>query len=683
MDQRTPMSRSVSAPAVLPAPARGQLAKAAGLIALVSLLAYHNCFTVPFIYDDIPAILDNPTIRHLWPPWVPFSWPPGDTTVGSRPVANFTFAVNYALSGTQVWSYHALNLLIHILGALVLLGIVRRTLIRPVLAERFGQDSMPLAFAIASLWALHPLQTESVTYIVQRVESLMGLFYLLTVYCFIRSVGSPRPLRWQSCAVASCLIGMATKEVMATAPLMVLLYDRTFVAGTFQKAWQQRRGFYLLLAATWLPLAALVSGTGWNRRGSAGFEAGVAPAAYWLTQVEAVTRYIGLSLWPRPLVFEYGPFRPRGLGEIAPYALLSLPLGLATIVALRSRPVLGFVGAWFLVILAPSSVVPVATQTMAEHRMYLPLAAVAAAVALGVYVIAGRRSLGLLGAMALILAFATGMRNEDYRSGLTLWSDTVAKRPDNPNARNNLGLELFRAGRAEEAIAQYEAAIALQPAYPGALSNLGNALDRIGRTPEAIQAYEKAVALEPNFAAAHYNLAKALDRSGRISDAIEQYRETIRIKPDFSDVYVDMGDDLSQSGSVDEAVRQYTAALGHKPDNARAHFGLGNAMVREGQIPEAISNYEEALRDQPALAEASTNLGVVFCRMGRMAEGMQRIEAAIQMQPDYAPAHFARGTALLQTGRKAEAASEYEKVLKLRPNDPGALRMLELIQTSQ
>jgi protein O-mannosyl-transferase len=659
------------------------MAMAAGLIGLALLLAYYNCFTVPFVYDDLPAIPENPNIRHLWPPWVSFSWPQGDTTVGSRPVANFTLAVNYALTGTRGWSYHAFNLIVHFFGALALLGIVRRTLMRPLLAKRFGRDAMPLAFAVASLWALHPLQTESVTYVVQRVESLMGLLYLLTIYCFIRSVESPRPLRWQICVVAACLTGMATKEVMATVPLMVFLYDRTFVAGTFRKAWQQRRGLYVILIATWLPLAALVSGTGWNRRGSAGFNAGVAPADYWLTQVEAVARYVGLSLWPRPLVFEYGPFKATSVGEMAPYALLVVPLALATVVALWRRPVLGFIGAWFFVILGPSSVVPVATQTMAEHRMYLPLAAVAVFVAVGAYAVAGRLSWGFLGAIAVGLAIMTGMRNEDYQTGLALWGDTVAKRPDNANARNNLGLALFRANRTEEAIQQYEAAIALQPTYPGALSNLGNALDRLGRTPEAIQEYEKAVALEPNFAAAHYNLAKALDRSGRVPEAIEQYADTVRIKPDFSDAYVDLGDDLSQSGNVEEAIRQYTAALGLKPDSARAHFGLGNAMVRTGRIPDAISNYEEALRDQPALAEASTNLGVVLCRMGRVTEGMQRIDAAIQIQPDYAPAHFARGTALLQTGRKADAATEYQKVLQLRPNDPGALRMLEMIQTSQ
>lgn len=658
------------------------MAKAAGLIALAALLAYHNCFTVPFAFDDIPTILDNATIRHLWPLSGSFSWPPGDTTVGNRPVANFTLAINYALGGYAIWGYHALNLLIHILGGLTLFGIVRRTMTRPVLAARFGRDAVPLAFAVALLWTLHPLQTESVTYVVQRVESLMGLLYLLTLYCFVRSVDSSRRIAWLIGSVAACLTGMATKEVMVTAPVMVFLYDRTFVAGTFRKAWQLRRVLYCGFAATWVPLVMLVSGTNWNRGGSTGFHAGVAPGDYWLTQLEAVARYAGLSFWPSPLVFDYGPFRARSLGDMAPYALVVVPLAAATLFALWRKPVLGFLGAWFFVILSPSSVIPIATQTMAEHRMYLPLAAVVLFVVSGVYAVAGRRCWGILGAMALVLAFLTGSRNEDYQSESTLWGDTVAKRPDNANARNNFGLALFRTGQTTEAIEQYEAALRIQPAYPGALSNLGNALDRAGRTPEAILQYEKALGLQPDFAAAHYNLGKALARSGRISEAIDQYGEALRLRPDYSDGHVELGDALAQSDKVPEAIEQYMIALRIKPDSARAHFGVANAMVQSGRLPEAIENYEAALRDQPDLAEASTNLGIVLCRSGRVPEGMQRLDAAIQMQPEYAPAHFARATALLQGGRKADAAAEYRVVLQLRPNDPSALRMLESIQTS-
>ena len=662
------------------APSRLRVHAAGALIAIAALAAYHNCYRAPFVFDDQFAVLENASIRHVWPPWGPLLHPPASTTVGGRPFANLTLAFNYALSGTDAWSYHALNVLIHILGGLALLGVLRRTLSGPVLSGRFGRDALPLSLAAALLWSLHPLQTECVTYVAQRVESLMGLFYLLTLYCFIRSVASPRPVPWRACAVAACLLGMATKEVMATAPILTLLYDRTFVAGTFRKALRERRGLYLALAATWLPLAWWVAGTGWSRKGSAGFNAGVSPGDYWLAQLEAVARYAGLSVWPRPLVFDYGPFRVHSLGGVLPYALVAVALAAATLVALRRRPALGFLGAWFLVILAPSSLVPVATQTMAEHRMYLPLAAVAAAAAAGAYSLAGRRSWPVLGALALLLGFLTARRNEAYASDLSLWTDTVAKRPDNANARNYLGLALARAGRIPEAIGQYRAALEIQPAYPGVLNNLGNALDRSGRTPEAIGCYEAALRLEPGFAAAHYNLAKALERSGRTPEAIEHLGEALRIEPDHADGHDDLGEALLRSGRIPEAIGQFEEALRVQPDDARAHFDLGNALVQAGRIPEAMKSYEEALRIQPGLAEASNNLGVLLCRSGRAEDGIKRIEAAIRAQPDFAQAHFSRGMALLQMGRRDEAVAEFDKVLQLHPDDPSAQKVLQLIR---
>src|SRR5580700_4336815 len=146
------------------------------IIVLAALAAYHNSFTVPFIFADVRWITENPTIRHLWPISTVLLPPP--SLVNARPVVNFSLAVNYALGGFHVWGYHALNLAVHILAGLTLLGVVRRTLLQPVLCERFGAVANGLALAVAIIWTVHPLQTESVTYVIQRAESIMGLFYL-------------------------------------------------------------------------------------------------------------------------------------------------------------------------------------------------------------------------------------------------------------------------------------------------------------------------------------------------------------------------------------------------------------------------------------------------------------------------------------------------------------------------
>ena len=232
---------------------------AGGLLACVALVAYQNSFSVPLIFDDLPAIRDNPTIRQLGSALSP---PHGSgLPVDGRPVVNLTLAINYAFGGLEVRGYHLVNLAIHLAAALVLFGIVRRTLRQPAWRQRYQDAALPLAFMSAALWAVHPLQTEAVTYVVQRAESLMGLLYLLTLYGFIRSADPGASRGWPILAIASCGLGMASKEVMVSAPLMVLLYDRTFVAGSFREAWRQRRGLYAGLAASWLLLGWLVLGS--------------------------------------------------------------------------------------------------------------------------------------------------------------------------------------------------------------------------------------------------------------------------------------------------------------------------------------------------------------------------------------------------------------------------------------
>jgi Flp pilus assembly protein TadD len=674
------MSPSAAAAVLFRTTHRARTLAAVVVIVVAALAAYQNSFRAPFLFDDGPAILENPSIRQLWPPWGIFSLRETGLTVSGRPAANLSLAINYALSGTNVWSYHALNLLIHILSGLTLFGVVRRTLQRPVLHGRFDRDALPLALVIALLWTLHPLQTEAVTYVIQRVESLMGLFYLLTLYGFVRAVESPRPCRWQVCTIAACLLGMATKKVMATAPLLVLLYDRTFVAGSLREALGRRRWLHLSLAATWVPLVWLVAATGWNRGGTAGLDAGAAPWGYWLTQFEAVARYLWLSVWPYPLVFEYGTFWVHDCGEVVPYAFVVVLLAAATLAALRRWPVWGFLGAWYFVILAPTSVVPGAIQMIVEHRMYLPLAAVMTLAVLAIHAAVRRQSWVMFAGLALGLGILTAQRNENYRSELTIWSETVAKRPNNARAHNNLGLALDRAGQSPKAILQYSEALRLQPDLVEAHNNLGNILDRTGRTSEAIQQYEAALQINPNYAEAHNNLGNILDRTGRTPEAIQHFETALRIQPDSVDAHNDLGNVLFRIRQTAEAIQQYETALKFKPDYAKAHYNLGVALDQVGRTPEAIRHYEEALRLQPDLVEAHNNLGVALCRSGRLQEAIAHFREALQLRRDFAEAHENLGNALLQIGRMDEAIIEYDEVLRLRPDDAVARRSLDLIQ---
>jgi len=677
---------------------------AGGVIVVAAVAAYRNGFLGPLVFDDLGTIADNLSIRHIWTALRP---PEEGMPVTGRPIANLSFAFNYALGGTSVWGYHAANLLIHILAGLTLFGIVRRTL----------HLNTAIAFAIALIWTLHPLQTESVTYISQRAESLMGLFYLLTLYCFIRSVdcsevgrrapatpsvrnsggnagasgaGPPASICFAGFSVVFCLLGMATKEVMVSAPVIVLLYDRTFVAGTFGEAWRLRWRYYLGLAGTWLLLAGLLAGTG-SRGGTAGFGADIPWPAYALIQVRAVAHYLRLSLWPHPLVFFYGSTLGAPAGEMAVDGIVMAGLLAATAWCLaaeirspkfevRNLRALGFAGACFFLILAPSSsVVPIATETIAEHRMYLPLAAVIAVAVMGGHSLLKRlfrtptasRVAGgaVLLAIAIVCGYLTAERNEDYQSGLVLWRTTVDKFPSNEVAQYNLAMMLVADGKMPDAIEHYRAALRLKPDYTEAHNNLGQALAGTGRWTEAIAQYEEALERDPEYAMIHNNLGDALLHLGKLDEAIASYEQGIRVEPGNPDSYYKLGAALARAGRGSEAVAAYEDALRLGPGSPRALNEFGYLLARLGRMPEAILQFQQAVKLQPGYVEAHENLGSALAQTGRVAEAAEEFNAASLLEPDNPGIHNDLGCALAQLGRTSEARSQFEEALRLAPND--------------
>jgi len=627
---------------------------AAAAIVVATILAYSDSFSGRFYSDDNPTLLSNPSIRQLWPLSVPLR-PPAQVSTGGRPVANLTFALNYALGGYDGAGYHAVNLLIHVGAALALFGTARRLLGSPALSARFAANRTWAAALIAGLWALHPLQTEAVTYVVQRVESLMGLFFLLTLYCFTRYAedvlarsqpveakgptarkGRTQPdgtrgiflptaetavieaapqgvmawNRWAWLALVACLLGMATKEVMALAPVIVVLCDRTFYAGSFAAAWRRRWRLHLALMATWIPLVLLVASTGWNRGGSAGFDVGVRPSAYWLTQFEAVTRYLRLAVWPHPLVFDYGTFW-RSPAQAWPYALVVVPLGSAALLALWRWPVAGFLGFWFFAILAPTSVMPGTFQMIVEHRMYLPLAAVAA-LAVGIADRwGGRPGLWLLLPVAVALGVLTYRRNAEYQSDIALWSANVAARPDNSRAHNNLGNAYLEQGRLDQAEACYREAIRVAPDAVDGHSNLGALLLRNGHTADAIRECTLAVALKPKQAVLHLVLAQALLAGGRLPEAVREYREATRLAPTNPQAWLGLAASEVQQGHFREAAEAYGGAARAAPNDATVHNNLGAVLWRLGRTTEAREEFRTAVRLDAGYAAARRNLAAV------------------------------------------------------------------------
>lgn len=564
------------------------------------------------MFDDVGSIVQNPQIRDLGNPAKVLN-PPANTALAGRPLVNLSFAINYRLGGLAPSGYHVMNIFFHVMNALLVMGIVRLTMRRAAT----GLPGDLVGFSAALLWTLHPLNSEVVNYLTQRTESMMAFGYLLALYASIRAHSSTRPLLWQSLAVMACAAGMACKETMVTAPVMLLLYDRVFVFASVRDAFRARGAFYGYLAATWLLLALLLIN---GQSISAGFStAHVTPWTYLLNQAVLVSRYLWLAVWPNGLVVYYGWPQALTIAQVWPYALLLTLLLAATVVSFIRTPRLAFLGAWFFVTLAPSSsLVPIATEAGAERRMYLPLAAlVTLAVVAGAWVwrrvTPSRRSLATSLAVAALVLVATGFaaltlrRNHEYRSPLLL-AETVLARWPTANAQQLVGTELAAIGRHEEAIRYLTRAV---DGYPPARYFLGQELYRVGRLDPAIDQLRHFIDAEPHLLAAHSAqvlIGRALEQMGRLAEAVQQGQDVLAESPDDADAHALLADVYAAQEAFEDAIPHYRAFLAERPDDANAWNGLGIALVATGHQADAINAFWRAAAAAPTDAKIRANL---------------------------------------------------------------------------
>ena len=604
---------------------------------------YLNSLSAPFIFDDQTSILNNSQIRRLWPPTVPLS-PGRETPVAGRPIVNLTLALNYATGGLDVRGYRLTNLAIHLLAALALFGVVHRTLRLPSLSATFGSQALNLAWVCALLWTLHPLQTEVIDYITQRTESMMGLCYLLTIYCSVRAIDE-RAGRWHALAVLACATGMACKESMVTAPVMVALYDRVFVSQPVLRNIKRRR-LYIGLASTWLLLAAFMAT---EPRTSVGFDTPVSAWTYLLNQAPILLRYLRVTFWPRDLVLDYGIPQPLTLSNVLLPAAVVIAIVVVVVVLLVRRPQAGFLGAWSLITLAPtSSIVPIATEVGAERRMYLALAGLVVLVVLGAYrawTARVRIRPGLVGATAsvclcLALGVLTVQRNSEYATKISILQTTVERYP-HPRAYQMLAMALFEAGRRQEAMQYLEQSKAdpvssfmlgielitggefargaeelerfaqLAPTHArimDAREALGRAYASIGQLDRAAVNLDEVVRREPRRSKAHQEYGGVLLRQGKVADGIRQFQISTELEPSNPEAFRLFGIALGQTGQLKAAAAAFTRAIDLDPKSSRDHYLLGRALAAMGQVAAAVPYFARAVELDPNNSQARADL---------------------------------------------------------------------------
>jgi Flp pilus assembly protein TadD len=508
--------------------------------------------------------------------------------------------------------------------------VVRLTLLRSPLTAACRDRALPLALTVSLLWMAHPLQTQCVTYIYQRYESLMGLFVLMSVYCFVRAVDSSRPRWWYGASIACWLLGLGSKETALVVPAVVLWYDRALVASSWRELVARRWAYYGAMAGVIIAGAAAI----WARRawysggGVLAFDR-VSPWEYARSQPGVVLHYLRLSFWPQGQCVDYcWPVAVTFAETVGPLVPLALLLGLTVWCSFR-RPAWGFLGGWFFLTLLPTSSFAPIIDLAFEHRMYLPLAGVAAAAVLGVHgllqrldrsrstPIVLRRSvgIGLVVPVVIALGAMTFVRNEVYRDEVVFWEDVVRKSPRNVRGRVALASALILAHRPADAAKQAYLAVQLAPGNAKAHNDLGLALGKLGQTDRALAAYREAIRLDPKIPEPYGNLGNALRKSDPEA-AIVNYRKALALQPHDVAARINLGN-LLRKTSPAEAEEHYRAALGFDPSCAEAHNNLGNLLRQQGRLDEAMTHIRTALRLKPDYQDAQRNLRILEKVMNR------------------------------------------------------------------
>ncbi len=637
-----------------PLPGLGLLSRswlALALIAATALLIYANIYDAPFVFDDIPQIVEKRAIRDLraYASWQALRYP--------RVLVDFTFALNYRLGKIDVFGFHLFNVLVHVLNGFLVYFLSRAVLTR-LAAMTGGERGLSLsarapliALAAALLFTSHPLQTQAVTYTVQRYTSMAAFFYLASVLCYLRTrslqLGKPRTaLGLPGIAAGFGLTGLCgflaflCKQSAASLPLAILLVEY-FCFDRSRQGWQRKLLWLLPGCLVFLVFILYVSGA--FRGAGGGFGKlledvsrlaqetdRVGRWTYLCTQFNVLLIYIRLLFLPIGQNLDYlYPFKKGFWDGLTPLSFLAVGVLLALALALRNRrPVAAFGILWFFVTLAvESSVIPI-RDALFEHRLYLPLWGPSLAIAAGLLATGpGGKAYPMRMAFCCALVIACGLaahaRNGVYRDEVRLFSDVVAKSPQNYRGYYNLGAALERQGRFEDALTQYQKVLDLRPGYPRALASLAGVLNSLGRYEEAGRHARAALERDPELSTARISLAVALGRQGRPQGEAEQLNEALRQAPRDVDALVNAGVALARRGKLSEAAEHFSRALALRPDAFKVRYNLAMVLERQGKLEEAAQHYQAALRIDPQSAPAHHNLAVVLVRLGRAEEAVE------------------------------------------------------------
>ncbi|MDH4226295.1 MAG: tetratricopeptide repeat protein [Deltaproteobacteria bacterium] len=655
---------------------------AAAAVLVAVLLVYLRTLGYDFHFDDKHTIYENNTIRSLYN-----FWPPS----GLRYIGNLSFAMNYAIGGNNVFGYHVVNILIHVINGILVWRLALLLFDTPTLSgapNRSRAREYCIALTAALFFAVQPLNTQAVTYIAQRFASLATLFYLGAAVCYLKYAvtrgaaigpfGSGRV--YYVVAVIFAILAVNVKEVSFTLPFMLVFLELAFFPAREMLRANKLLAFLpFFFAAALIPLSfvrsvdaiSVLPGAAAPTVGDIIGGLANVPAEtkdisrhdYLVTQFRVVVTYMRLLVFPinQNLDYDY-PIATRFFSAPVVLSLLFLMFVAAAAVFAyfksKSRGgyagvLLGFGAAWFFVTLSvESSVIPI-RDVIYEHRMYLPLAGVSIAVSAVFYRVFCRvlglsplRTVFIVSVIAVLpYAAAAYVRNGVWKDEITLWQDVVKKSPDKARGYNNLAVAYQLAGRYEDALVQYKSAIAKDPEIVELYNNIGLTYVALKRYDEAEANYKESIRRSTRFYEPYTNLGRLYGSLGRYGEAELYLKEALRIKPDHAKAFYGLGEVYMEQGYLDKAAKEFRAAIRLDSGNLSARVALANLYLATGEFSLAVEQFVELEKLDYRTPDLYYNLGVAYLRMGK----------------------------------KKEAVAEFEKVLKLDPSDTGARRMLDAV----
>jgi tetratricopeptide (TPR) repeat protein len=646
------------------------------ILSCLGVIIYSNTLDSSFQFDDYNSIVFNPSIRNpanLGTIWN--FWP-------TRFITYLSFALNYHLNQLNVFNYHLFNLIVHLVCAILVWWLVLLTFSTPTMKDaKITPQANLIAFFAGLVFLAHPIQTQAVTYIIQRATSLAALFYLASVALYAKSRllqletqvrGSYR--FYYAGSLITAVLAMFTKEMTITLPMMILLYEFCFLKTEKGINWKQLIPFLITLLIIPLTMFLSKSVNFQEMRRIAEPAPNIFPWHYLLTQFRVMVIYLRLLFLPLNQNLDYDYPIAKSLLDLPTLASLLL-LMLILIIAIRicSRyKLISFAIFWFFLALLPeSSLIPI-KDVIYEHRLYLPMVGFSLFLISIIYYSFGKNNIKPMVFILFIVitcySILTYQRNFIWKDELSLWNDTVSKSPKKARAYNNRGLAYQTHGNLDQAISDYNNAIEISPNLFEAYSNRGLTYQTQGNLKQAMSDYNKAIELKPNFAEAYSNRGIAYQTQGNLKQAMSDYNKAIELNPNYADAYNNRGLIYQTQGNLKQAMSDYNKAIELNPNYADAYTNRGLIYQTQGNLNQAISDFNKAIAIDPNYDQAYNNRGNIYRTKGNLNQAISDFNKAIEINPNFAQAYNNRGIVYQAQGNLNQAISDYNKVIEIYPD---------------